>query len=93
MMNVQMSYSPPKFSITYRIPSFISGNPTACWSRGGRLILTTHGIFVYHPDPQDNWRSTSEGLRRLVEKHGYQVVEMRGLVGGGRQPRCKCFRT
>ena len=30
---------------------------------GGRMLLSTHGIFVYHPDPVDLWRWTCEGLR------------------------------
>src|ERR1700722_5974274 len=34
---------------------------------GGRLLLSTHGVFPYHPDPVDLWRWTCEGLRREVE--------------------------
>lgn len=48
---------------------------------GGRLILTTHGVFVYHPDPEDNWRWTSSGLRRQVELAGFRVQHMEGLIG------------
>jgi SAM-dependent methyltransferase len=34
---------------------------------GGRLLLSTHGVQVYHPSPVDYWRWTHEGLRRLFE--------------------------
>lgn len=49
---------------------------------GGKLILTTHGTFVYHPDPEDNWRWTSSGLKRQVEMAGFKVTHIEGLVGG-----------
>ena len=48
---------------------------------GGRMLLSTHGIFVYHPDPVDLWRWTSEGLRRAVEDAGFLVVRFEGIVG------------
>ncbi len=28
----------------------------------GSLVLSTHGIWPYHPDPTDLWRWTVEGL-------------------------------
>src|SRR5688572_31501496 len=31
---------------------------------GGRMLISTHGIFVYHPDPVDLWRWTCDGLQR-----------------------------
>jgi len=34
---------------------------------GGRVLASTHGVQVYHPSPQDLWRWTHEGLRRLFE--------------------------
>jgi SAM-dependent methyltransferase len=49
--------------------------------KGGRLILSTHGLFVYHPDPVDYWRWTSAGLRKLVEDAGFKIVGEEGLVG------------
>jgi SAM-dependent methyltransferase len=48
---------------------------------GGRLLLSTHGIFVYHPDPVDLWRWTSEGLRRAVEDAGFSIVRFEGIIG------------
>ncbi|MGZ4397475.1 MAG: class I SAM-dependent methyltransferase [Gaiellaceae bacterium] len=32
---------------------------------GGRLLASTHGVQVYHPAPEDLWRWTHTGLRRL----------------------------
>lgn len=48
---------------------------------GGRLLLSTHGIFVYHPDPIDWWRWTSAGLRHVVEEAGFAVVRFEGIIG------------
>ncbi len=48
---------------------------------GGRLVVSTHGIWRYHPDPLDLWRWTGPGLRRLLELEGYEVVWLRGDVG------------
>ncbi len=36
---------------------------------GGRVLASTHGVQVYHPSPQDLWRWTHEGLRRLFEQN------------------------
>lgn len=49
----------------------------------GLLFLTTHGIWRYHPDPEDLWRWTSEGLRRRVARSGFTVLEVIGVVGLG----------
>ena len=48
---------------------------------GGRLLLSTHGTFVYHPDPVDLWRWTCAGLRHAVEQAGLEVVRFEGIVG------------
>ncbi|MCA1727772.1 MAG: class I SAM-dependent methyltransferase [Actinobacteria bacterium] len=37
---------------------------------GGRVLLTTHGTFPYHPDPNDYWRWTGQGLERLFRGQG-----------------------
>jgi SAM-dependent methyltransferase len=47
---------------------------------GGRLILSTHGHWLYHPDPADYWRWTSAGLRREIEQAGFRVVRLRGVM-------------
>ena len=48
---------------------------------GGSLILTTHGMMYRHPDPEDYWRWTSDGLVRVVTQAGLEVVELRGVLG------------
>lgn len=48
---------------------------------GGRMLLSTHGFMVYHPDPVDLWRWTCEGLRRAVTDAGFDVVRFRGIMG------------
>jgi SAM-dependent methyltransferase len=41
---------------------------------GGLALVSTHGVFPYHPDPptsdQDYWRWTHAGLRRLFGQAG-----------------------
>jgi len=48
---------------------------------GGRLLLSTHGIMVLHPDPIDLWRWTSDGLRFEIERSGLQVLSFEGVMG------------
>jgi SAM-dependent methyltransferase len=40
---------------------------------GGTLLLSTHGVWIHHPDPHDYWRWTEEGLIRLFEQQGFTV--------------------
>lgn len=47
----------------------------------GRLILSTHGVWRYHPDPQDYWRWTSAGLRKTLAGAGFEVLVFRGIMG------------
>jgi SAM-dependent methyltransferase len=36
---------------------------------GGRVLLSTHGIYPFHPNPDDLWRWTHQGLERLFLTH------------------------
>jgi SAM-dependent methyltransferase len=47
----------------------------------GRMLLSTHGTFVYHPDPVDLWRWTCAGLRHAVEQAGFEVIRFEGIIG------------
>lgn len=48
---------------------------------GGRMLLSTHGFFVYHPDPVDYWRWTCAGLTREMEGAGFEVLRLEGIIG------------
>lgn len=48
---------------------------------GGRMLLSTHGVFIYHPDPVDLWRWTCEGLQRAVRDAGFEIVRFEGIIG------------
>jgi SAM-dependent methyltransferase len=37
---------------------------------GGRVLASTHGTQVYHPNPGDYWRWTHTGLERLFTENG-----------------------
>jgi SAM-dependent methyltransferase len=37
---------------------------------GGRVLASTHGTMVYHPNPVDHWRWTHTGLERLFDANG-----------------------
>jgi len=50
---------------------------------GGHLLLSTHGTFIYHPDPEDYWRWTCAGLKKAVADAGFAVVRFEGVVGLG----------
>jgi SAM-dependent methyltransferase len=48
---------------------------------GGRLVLSTHGIMPFHPDPVDYWRWTCAGLDRVVRDAGLRVERFEGVMG------------
>jgi SAM-dependent methyltransferase len=48
---------------------------------GGRLLLSTHGVFMYHPDPDDYWRWTGAGLKRAVSGAGFEIERFEGIIG------------
>jgi SAM-dependent methyltransferase len=38
---------------------------------GGRVLVSTHGVQVYHPNPDDYWRWTHAGLERLFRENAF----------------------
>ncbi|HSV26541.1 MAG TPA: class I SAM-dependent methyltransferase [Sedimentisphaerales bacterium] len=46
---------------------------------GGVLILSTHGMFQHHADPNDYWRWTRTGLELEVSRAGFEVVDTRSI--------------
>jgi len=47
----------------------------------GTLFLSTHGMWLYHPHPEDHRRWTRTGLAADLESRGFAVEEMKALVG------------
>lgn len=47
----------------------------------GLMFISTHGFWLYHPDPNDYWRWTASGLRKILNNNGWEVIEIVGLIG------------
>jgi hypothetical protein len=47
----------------------------------GRLFLSTHGVWPYHPHPADYWRWTADGLRLTCEDAGFTTEQFHSLCG------------
>jgi SAM-dependent methyltransferase len=52
--------------------------------RAGTLLLTTHGIWEYHPYPKDMYRWTHEGLARTIEQFGFETCAVEPVTRGFR---------
>lgn len=52
--------------------------------KGGKLLLSTHGLFEEHGSPNDYHRWTDEGLRRAIASAGFEVISMTRLTLGPR---------
>jgi SAM-dependent methyltransferase len=48
---------------------------------GGSLVLSTHGIWPYHPDPTDFWRWTVDGLQDEIRRAGFEILNVQGVMG------------
>jgi SAM-dependent methyltransferase len=48
---------------------------------GGSLILSTHGMWKYHPDPTDYRRWTSDGLRLEIHEAGFDIWRVQSVLG------------
>lgn len=42
--------------------------------RNGKIIIHTHGIYPYHPFPQDYWRWTHTGLKNILNSAGFKTI-------------------
>lgn len=51
---------------------------------GGKLVLSTHGMFEDHACPHDYRRWTADGLKRDVAAAGFRVASAFKLTTGGR---------
>jgi SAM-dependent methyltransferase len=48
---------------------------------GGRVLASTHGVMLYHPNPNDFWRWTHTGLERVFAAHPWASLEVSGGAG------------
>ncbi len=48
---------------------------------GGALVLSTHGVWLYHPHPEDHRRWTREGLVGDIQANGFIVDGCRPVLG------------
>jgi SAM-dependent methyltransferase len=44
--------------------------------KDGILLLSTHGIWMYHPNPKDLWRWTHDGLMKLLIENKFDIVDI-----------------
>jgi len=51
---------------------------------GGRLVLTTHGLFEDHGCPYDFTRWTADGLQLILKDAGFKVIQTQKLTCGPR---------
>jgi SAM-dependent methyltransferase len=50
---------------------------------GGRLYLQAPFVIGYHPGPEDYWRFSRAGMRRLLEQAGLECERVEPAVGAG----------
>jgi len=48
---------------------------------GGQILLSTHGVWLYHPTPNDYWRWTSSGLKKEIQDQGFEIIHFEGILG------------
>jgi SAM-dependent methyltransferase len=49
---------------------------------GGKVLLSTHGVYPFHPNPEDLWRWTHTGLERLFRTNAeWSSVSVRPGAG------------
>lgn len=49
--------------------------------KDGLLFLSTHGTWHYHPDPYDVQRWTSYGLKSLIIKYRFEILDFIPVLG------------
>lgn len=65
-------------------PALYLGEARRVLKKGGRLLLTTHGVFPDHGCPYDFLRWTSDGLERELRRAGFTVRVCQKLTTNGR---------
>lgn len=46
----------------------------------GILLISTHGMWPYHPVPKDYWRWTLSGLNKLLQDNYWEIVEQYSVI-------------
>lgn len=49
----------------------------------GKLVLSVPFFWPEHERPRDSQRYTSYGVRELLHRNGFEIIEQQKLVGGG----------
>jgi len=62
-------------------PNFYLAEARRVLQAEGILIISTHGHWMYHPDPTDFWRWTSQGLKKILIDNGFEVLFFKGILG------------
>jgi SAM-dependent methyltransferase len=62
-------------------PSQYLGEAERVLKPGGSLIVSTHGIWPYHPDPTDFWRWTADGLQAEIKRAGFEILNVEAVIG------------
>src|SRR5262249_38297688 len=62
-------------------PQAYLGEARRVLRRGGSLVLSAPGIWVYHPHPFDHWRWTIDGLLCELRQAGFKPVMVQGVFG------------
>jgi SAM-dependent methyltransferase len=47
----------------------------------GMLMLSTHGVWLYHPHPNDYRRWTRDGLLKELSSRGFDIIKTWSVVG------------
>lgn len=48
-------------------------------TKNGTLILSTHGIWLEAHEPNDYWRWTVQGLEKILDGSGFQIIESHSM--------------
>lgn len=62
-------------------PNFYLQECARLLGRGDLLLLSTHGIWPYHPYPEDFHRWTKTGLTSQIKDSGFKILEVNSILG------------